>query len=241
MKHARVETGRMEGPFLLDSASLGEAVAYSVFLPFGYSTEEGPYPVLYVTDGHEYSDPDMGALPQTMENMIAEGLIRPAIAVFVDPRNPADLTENRRARHFLSNPAYLSFFLDELVPAVDEAYATSRNAVDRGIVGTSFGGICATYFAVKRPDVFGFAGINSPAYWAGLALFNEAITADRLPQRVFLSTGTIHDGEIDTRRMFEVLTGRVPTLSYREVSEGHSWGNWRNLMPVLLRTFDQRP
>jgi enterochelin esterase-like enzyme len=237
-----VGAGRMEGPFRIASASLNEAVAYTVYLPPGYTPGNGPYPVLFVTDGHEYAEPDMGGLPTTLANMIVDGLINPTIAVFVDPRDPDDLAENRRASQFLMNPAYLAFFVDELIPSIEGAYAVTRDGARRGVVGTSFGGVCATYFALSRPDVFGFAGINSPAYWAGLTLIDEATVADRLPERVFLSTGTISDGEGLSRRMRDILTARHQvTLVYREVNEGHSWGNWRNLMPDLLTAFDNRP
>jgi enterochelin esterase family protein len=49
-----------------------------------------------------------------------------------------------------------------------------------------------------------------------------------------MSSGTINDGHLDARRMRDIMQVRGHTLTYQEVPEGHSWGNWRALIDEVL-------
>ena len=79
--------GTLSEPHTIASASLGYDVRYQVYTPAGYEALRD-LPVIYATDGQEYAHPEMGALPTTLDNLLADGAIRPVIAVFIDPRSP---------------------------------------------------------------------------------------------------------------------------------------------------------
>lgn len=231
-----VARGSVTSETRIPSAILGYDVQYRVYTPAGYDGE-AQLPVIYTTDGHEYAHDEMGSMLIVLDNLIADGVMEPVIAVFVDPRNPDDLAENRRAEQFLMNPAYLAFFREELVPEIDAGYATMPQPEARAILGTSFGGVNAAYFGIAASDVFGLVGMQSPAFHSGRDLLDQYEQEGRLPLKIFMSTGTINDGEDMTRAMESVLVRKGYPLRYIEVPEGHSWGNWSALLDDMFTYF----
>jgi enterochelin esterase-like enzyme len=218
----------------LASSDLGATIAYRVYTPAGYELLHD-LPVVYVTDGHEYIDDEMGGALIVLDNLIASGGMEPAIAAFVDPRVDG---ENRRTEQYLANPSFAAFIAEDLVAAVDGAYRTRASREGRVILGTSFGGVFATYLGLLYPKTFGRLAIQSPAYWVseshpawpGKKLSEMLADAEPGAFRIFLSTGTINDGEAATREMRDRFVAGGHAVTYREVPEGHSWGNWRRLL-----------
>jgi enterochelin esterase family protein len=49
-----------------------------------------------------------------------------------------------------------------------------------------------------------------------------------------MTSGVINDTSKESRKMKEVLEANSCVYHYREVNEGHSWGNWRNLIDDVL-------
>jgi enterochelin esterase-like enzyme len=119
--------------------------------------------VVYVTDGHEYADENMGKMITVLDNAIAEGLIPPVMAVFIDPRDPYT-GENRRQSEFVMNRRYAAFLAGELVPGIDDMFATSAYDGDRALMGTSLGGINTAFTVLNYSQTFGRAVIHSPAF-----------------------------------------------------------------------------
>ncbi|MFY8000527.1 MAG: alpha/beta hydrolase-fold protein [Candidatus Kapaibacteriota bacterium] len=217
------------------SRALGYDVQYQVYLPAGYTAARAAFPVIYVADGQEYRDERLGAMPIVMDNLIADNRIAPTIAVFLDPRNPNNLSQNRRIDEYAANARYADFLANELVPQIDSIYNTRRSASARAIMGTSVGGINAAFVAMTKAETFGLAALHSPALWLRPAI--EAMYRDsaRKPLRLWMSTGTIFDTEVQARRLREIWQQKGYTHEYIEVAEGHSWGNWRSLMDDALR------
>ncbi len=118
----------------------------------------------------------MGALPTILDNLIAARAIPPVMAVFVDPRT-VDMRANRRGPELLTNPRFQSFLTQELIPWIDGHYATLPEAGARAIVGSSLGGLHATYTALRQPGWFGMAGILSPYFKAKPAVLQEVESA----------------------------------------------------------------
>ena len=230
--------GTMGAAVTATSAHYATPVVYRVWTPPGYAAGAARHPVVYVTDGHEYADAALGALPTVVDNLIADGQIEAPILVFVDPRFGG---QNRRQEQYVQNPGFARFVAEELVAAVDAAYRTRTGRDDRVILGTSLGGVFSTYLGLQHPDVFGRLAIQSPAYWVsenpqwwtGPSLF-QMVAASPAQFTVAMTTGTLNDGEANARRMRDVMLARGHALTYREVPEGHSWGNWRALHDVTL-------
>ncbi len=230
--------GQMGAATTVQSARYGHPVTYRVWTPAGYADRAG-LPVLYVTDGHEYSNAALGALPTVLDNLIADERIAPCVAVFIDPRRGGT---NYRQEQYVQNPGFAAFVAEELVPAVDAVYRTAPDREHRVILGTSLGGVFASYLGLLHPDVFGRLAIQSPAYWVtenpsywtGPSLYTLVAAAPAGRFTVAMTTGTIRDTETEARRMRTIYEAGGHPIVYREVPEGHSWGNWRALYDEML-------
>ncbi|HEY1023603.1 MAG TPA: alpha/beta hydrolase-fold protein [Sphingobacteriaceae bacterium] len=233
---SNIKKGKLSENMLISSRALGYDLNYKVYTPAAYDNLEA-LPVVYVTDGHEYADDRMGALVTVTDNLIAAGKIGPVMLVFIDPRDPENLSVNKRADELLTNKSYLSFYKQELLPVVERSYKALRAAEGRGILGTSYGGVNSTYFAISANDVFGMVAINSPAYWSRPNLIEQLVTLPKLPVKVFLTTGASFDGAEFTRIVRAAFEAKGNELKYIEVNQGHSWGQWRTLMDDMLLYF----
>lgn len=217
----------------ITSQSLGYTLAYSVYTPANI-TDASNLPILYVTDGNEYNDPRLGNMIISLDNLIANGSVKPLRVVFIDARDPANQATNRRMTELSLNETYLKFVTDELIPEVEGSKLVDRTS--RGILGTSLGGLNATFFAFKRPDLFGIAAINSPAYWYKPEIFTLVEPSNAPKLNTFISVGTFNDGQAEAKKMMLLFTRLGHTVRYIETAEGHSWGQWSNLVDDLLIT-----
>ena len=216
------------------AATLNYKVQYKVYTPVGYKDLTN-LPVIYVTDGQEYADDRLGSMLIVLDNVISQQVIPPIIAVFIDPRNPDNLEENRRGEEYTGNQKFADFVADELVPVIDSEYKTDPNPDKRAILGTSYGGWCSGFVGVTRSDKFHLIGIHSPAFDANV--ITAYAHAEKLPLKVFMSTGVIYDTQDKARAMKTVMEDKEYPLEFIEVNEGHSWGNWRALIEEPLEYF----
>jgi enterochelin esterase-like enzyme len=213
---------------------LNYKIQYKVYLPYEYEKLKN-LPIVYVTDGEEYSQPLQGSMVETLDNLIYNGKINPVIVVFIDPCNPDTLNQNRRMQEYRESKAFLNFVCNELIPHIDSSYRTSPNADARLIMGASLGGWTAAWFGLKRPDVFHLIGIQSPAFTD--EIINSFAGSPLIPLKIFMSTGTIHDTQQRALKMKNILKEKNYVFKYIEVNEGHSWGNWRALVDDILIYF----
>lgn len=233
---AGISKGILSANVLIKSRSLGYELFYKVYLPARYEQLTN-LPVVYVTDGQEYADEKMGAMINVLDNLIAEKKIKPVIAVFLDPRQPTDFDNNRRMLELPLNEKFLDFVSDELVPAIDSQYKTNSSADARAIMGTSLGGLNAAYFGIKAPQKFHLLGIHSPAFWYRPKIYELYENSSKQPLKIFMTTGVMSDTDEGARKMKLILEQKKYTFHYKEVNEGHSWGNWRSLIDDLLIYF----
>ncbi|HMK39334.1 MAG TPA: alpha/beta hydrolase-fold protein, partial [Bacteroidota bacterium] len=84
------------------SARLGRRITVYAYLPASYGSLAGRFPVLFVTDGGEYLS--RAGMNVVLDNLIADGAIKPLIALFVDPRtDPGDPRTNTRMSDYALN------------------------------------------------------------------------------------------------------------------------------------------
>jgi enterochelin esterase family protein len=157
--------------------------------------------------------------------------------VLIDHREPANRSNNRRMQELAMNSKYLAFLTDELIPHVEARLPVSGKREERGILGTSMGGLAALYFAYARPNVFGMAAVQSPAFWVKPEIFAFCEQAKNLPVKLYLSCGTYYDGTDLTRKMKAQLQQQGCPFIYIETHQGHSWGNWRDQLDDILVYF----
>ena len=219
--------GTLSDNIRISSEDLGYELQYRVYLPEGHA-EHDDLPVLFLTDGHGYIS--NGRLPKLLDNLIGKGRIEPVVAVFVDPRNPDNLRDNRRNSEFLCNWDYLSFFVDDLVPEIESNYPVGTDRESRTIMGLSFGGLNAACFGIYGYETFSGLAMQSPANHPIPKLLPIYAEMPLLPLRIFLSTGKPNDNTEANRRFHSVLQDKGYDMKYVEVCEGHNWDNWRQLL-----------
>lgn len=234
IRRPEVARGALSDNQRLHSDQLDYEVQYRVYTPAGYEEQQlANLPVAYVTDGHEYAAEPTGSLTAVLDNLIDDGTLRPAIAVFVDPRDPQKLANNRRMAEYNMNPKFADFVASELVPAIDATYRTSAVADDRLILGTSMGGLNAAYFGATKSNVFHRVGIQSPAFKFNQNIYHLYDSPPAAPLKFFMTAGAINDGNGGTT-MNALFARHGYDFTFTQANEGHSWGNWRAQLAGLL-------
>ena len=170
-----------------------------------------------------------------LDNMIANNVIKPLIAVFIDPRNPENLEENRSVSEYDCNDRFVDFIIHELVPEIDKSYKTDPQPESRAILGTSYGGRISTYIGVKKSEIFGCIAAQSPVLDENL--IREYGKVKKLPIKFYLSCGTFYDVKENSQLLRDVLIYKGYPLEYIEVNESNSWGAWRNQIDIILKHF----
>lgn len=226
--------GTVSGDIRITSHVLGYDLQYRVYLPEHYDSA-ADYPVLFLTDGQNYLS--RGRMPDTVDGLIDSERIEPIVAVFVDPRDPDDLQANRRTSQFLCNRDYLTFYVTELIPAVERDYPVASSRDGRTIMGLSFGATNAACFGLLGHEVFSGIAMQSPANHPIPALLPAYRETPVLPLKIFLSTGTPDDNTRDNRQFRNVLREKGYHMKYVEVRQGHDWNNWRPLIDDVLLYF----
>lgn len=181
---------------------------YSVYVPAQYSAD-APAALMVFQDGHAYEKVDGEfRVPVVFDNLIAAGEMPVTIAVMIDPGHTGDLPEtrgwnptpaNRSVEYDTVSDAYVTFLLDEILPAVGRNYAITDDPARRAICGSSSGGIAAMTAAWYRPDAFGkvISHIGSFVDLRGGHVFPSMIRkSEPKPIRVLLQDGS---GDLDNR------------------------------------------
>ncbi|HXJ94311.1 MAG TPA: alpha/beta hydrolase family protein [Terriglobia bacterium] len=143
----------------IQSAILGRAVNYCVALPADYASSNNRYPVLYFLHGlfeNERSWADRGG-KEILDGMLAKGQLGPFLMVM------PDAGKTFYVNSFDGKVRYEDFFIQELVPYVDQHYRTIARPAERGIFGISMGGYGALHLAMRHPDIFGSVSTQSAA------------------------------------------------------------------------------
>lgn len=148
------------------------------YTPPGYDAKSGQrYPTIYVIQGMT-GQLDMWMNRVAFEPNMLERIdvlfsneeTPPAVVVFVDAWT------SYGGSQFINSIAtgpYMDYLCDEVVPFIDERYATYPDPDRRGICGKSSGGYGAMVVPMLRPDVF-----RALATHAGDALFENCYAAD---------------------------------------------------------------
>ena len=117
---------------LLRNPVLGTDRQIWIYTPPGYQPTAGPYPLVVLLDGAAYVSSRFGNAPATLDNLINDGRIRPAIVLF-DPGN-------RGGRTCRATPATAKRSSGNSCPMLRASYPISTNPADTVIGGYSAGG-----------------------------------------------------------------------------------------------------
>lgn len=227
--------GTLSDNIRFDSQILGYEMQFRAYIPEGTKKDDS-LPVVFVSDGQWYLGD--GQMAEVLDAEIAAGRLKPVIAIFVDSGEPGNPKNNRRNDQFMCNPTYAQFYRDELIPTVEAAFPVGKTREERLIMGLSFGGLNAACFGLMIPDSFANIGMHSPASGEHLKLLADMYgKQDKLPLKMYFSTGTKNDNTKEARKFHKVLKRKGYDVTYTEVPFGHEWDNWHPLIDDLLLTF----
>ncbi|HEY6957652.1 MAG TPA: alpha/beta hydrolase-fold protein [Candidatus Limnocylindria bacterium] len=235
------------------SAALGRAMPYLIYLPPGYTTTTARYPVLYMLHGMSGTNDEWRGygLIDTADKMIRSGAMRPLIIVlpqgdqayWVDHAAPTDRT------------AWGRYMAKDVVGSVDAGFRTMPDAADRAIGGVSMGAHGAVQLAMNYPGEFSVVGAHSlvlrrydtaPAYFGSQSDWAKRDPMQLVYSKVDTMRGVdlwIDIGAADPwAKLAEQFNRELNTLKvahqWHEWSGDHSASYWRAHLVEYLRFYD---
>lgn len=209
---------------------VGRSYELKIYLPAGYNLTFSDYPTVYFQDGSSYTD--WGSAINVLDNLIAYNKIEPVIAVFVVP--------NDRSQEYafgLRNE-YSQFFVNELVPFIDNTYRTKTQASQRLVMGDSYGGNISALISYNYPDVFGNCGLQSAALHPNNYEVYNLLTAGNVKNIKFSTIWGSYDNRDGYLTVLkDSLISRGYKTDWLVLPEGHSWGLWRATVDTILQYF----
>ncbi len=219
------------------SSALGLTHRVMVYRPAVVASSGERFPSMYALDGGQYLQ--LAHMATILDNLIADEAIVPVVVIFVDPRTDPDIdSTNRRMSEYAMSKPFLTFLSSELRPRLLRTYHLDESPEKTAIMGISLGGLQATYASFLLPGTFGLCAAQSPAYqWDHSAILHLFAPSPRKAIKMYISTGTIHDAEKESRIMRNLLRARGYELKYEESPEGHNWMNWAARIGNILKYF----
>ena len=205
--------------FTVASLAIGESRLINVYTPPGYrGSSAKKYPVLYMPDGG--LDEDFPHVVNTIDSLIALGVIRPVIVVGIpNTERRRDLTGPTRfatdsaiAKHVGGSFAFRRFIRDELFPMVRSRYRTTD---ERGLVGESLAGLFVVETLLAEPALFShYVAFDPSLWWNGGALVDSAVTRlqalNFAPRTLDLASSNVADITAGTARFAELIRATSP-------------------------------
>jgi sugar lactone lactonase YvrE len=188
--------------------------------------------------------------PVVLDNLIHKRDIPPVIGIFISPgvmpaRNANEMGRyNRSLEYDGLGDRYARFLIEEIIPEVGKQYSISANPDDRGIAGSSSGGIAAFTAAWNRPDAFHrvLSFIGSYTDLRGGDIYPALIRkTEPKPLRVFLQDGrndaNIYAGSwyLANQSMSSALEFAGYDTKFVVGTEGHNSKHGSAILPDALR------
>jgi len=191
---------------------------------------DGPLPLLLVHDGAEMDQ---------YGRVVHYAATRPPMRVAL--LSPGDNRDERYA----ANPAYAAALVDEVVPALTEAFETSERPV---LLGQSLGALAALHVAWLHPETFAGLMLQSGSFFtpvldpqeSGYALFDRVVefvaslhASTALPSgfpHVAMTCGLAEENLANNRLLHHHLSELGAPATWGEVRQGHTWTCWRDTL-----------
>lgn len=220
-----------------------------VYLPKGYATSKNTYPVLYMHDGQNLFNEQTAPFGEWGVDEAMDSLQKTTgkemIVVGIDHGNENRLSEYNPydfEKHKGEGDRYIDFLAKTLKPYIDQKFRTRKDAANTFTAGSSMGGLISLYAVLKYPDVFGAAGVFSPAFWTAPQLYTDVDKTDwsgNRPRFFFYAGGKEGTTMVsDMQRMIAIIEkkkGNVNTFSVVNPLGLHNEPTWRKVFPNFYR------
>jgi enterochelin esterase family protein len=166
------------------------------------------------------------SLNVTLDNLIADGVIPPMYALLLE-------TDNIKARweELGEDSGIEDVVADELLPWARARWPVTKDPERLIIAGQGIGALAALLTAVRRPECFGNAILQSASLWRGDIMERMAGRSGLLHDlsaRVWLEVGAQEQMLVPYHhRLARLLTRPGCTRRYVEYNGGHDYACWR--------------
>lgn len=247
-----------------DSPTLKEQRRITVYTPPGYENSKETYPVFYLlhgSGGDEEAWIALGRTAQIMDNLIAQGKVKPMIVVMPNGHTQNSAAPGESSRHYIpamgGGPreavASMEDSFGDIIKFVENNYKVKKNKANRAIAGLSMGGMHSAAISAQYPNTFNYVGVFSAPPIASMMSRNDAERAKYAEEFVkklevqqkngfdlyWIACGDtdfLYQGVIDSMKAMDEIGF---DYTYRESGEGHIWKNWRlylaEFAPMLFK------
>src|SRR5450759_1633068 len=220
---------------LFPSKSTNTSRRAFVYTPPSYDKDKSKrYPVLYLQHGwgeDETAWSNQGHANLIMDNMIAEGKIKPFIIVMTYGMTN-DVKMGGMA-NFKIEP-FQTVLIDELIPYVDDNFRTLADQPHRAMGGLSMGGMETKTITLARPDVFSHYALLSGG------IYTPADIKDKSKVKlIFISCGSFENPAGVQKAAVALKDAGINAVSFVSENTRHEFQTWRRslleLAPLLFK------
>lgn len=220
---------------LFPSKSTNTSRRAFVYTPPGYHKDNSAkYPVLYLQHGwgeDETAWSNQGRVNLIMDNMIAEGKIKPFIIVMT--YGMTNEIKFGGMSSFKIEP-FQTVLVDELIPYVDSNFRTAANQANRAMAGLSMGGMETKTITLNKPDVFSHYALLSGGTYSP-----EDIKDKSKAKLIFLSCGSKERPDAIKEATSKLKNAGFNAVSYISEGTAHEFQTWRRsfreFAPLLFK------
>lgn len=207
-----------------------------VYLPKGYDSSK-VYKTIYVSHGGGGNEAEwmgIGAVPNIMDNLIAEGEVADAVVVTMDNTyfkwNYDTIAQN---------------FKENIIPFIEKNYSVSMNVKDRALCGLSMGSMTTSTILQQNTELFGaygcFSGANTQATIKDVEELKNV--------KIYLTGGNVDmatkattpEGDVGNPGKTVGLAKILDDLGVKyemDIKDGaHDWGVWRSAFTTFVKDY----
>lgn len=234
-------------------ASLGIDRPVWLHLPADYNKNKS-YPVLYMLDGQNCFDDGTSAFGEWAADDHFDALYKVKkikafiiVAIGNSPRRMAEYTPTKAAKYGGGSLDKLETMIrKEIEPALAKAYKIKTAAKDRGVMGSSLGGLAAFHLGLRHPERYGIIGAISPSFWwdqYGTLKLLKKTKKLKPVQKLWIDIGTKEgDGRAPVKAVKDIAKelrsrgyGKKNLAVFVDQGANHSEAAWRKRLPKVFQ------
>lgn len=216
------------------SKSLKTTRRLHVWTPAGYEKGSDNLPVLYLIHGGGDTDnswPTVGCAGNILDNLLAEGKIKPMIVVMPNGTIPSENLMDEV-------PLFAEDLMNDIIPFIEANYRVLTDKDHRALSGLSMGGMETLEAGLNHYHQFGYLWVLSSGWfeddtemYAERGAYLKKIAADfNKTVRVlhFTQGGPEDIAYKNCKAMLKLFDAAGIKYQYSEAPGGHTWHTWRN-------------
>lgn len=247
-----------------NSPTLKEDRRMTIYTPPGYEGNNQSYPVFYLlhgSGGDEEAWIALGRTAQILDNLIAQGKVKPMIVVMPNGHTQNAAAPGESSRDYTpamgggkrKAVAGMEDSFGDVIKFVESNYRVKKGKANRALAGLSMGGMHTAAISAQYPNTFDYIGVFSAPPISSLMSRNETNKADAVNEFVkrletqkrngyklyWIACGTsdfLYKSVIDSMKKMDEIGFKY---TWRESDGGHTWRNWRiyltEFAPMLFK------